>query len=92
MNLRICNNGNSRALPASVEAVDLTFTSRAPLAEGTEITITDAERWLMAFVVGKPGDTGEFFVSGNVRGTWLRSSRVRRSEALRLFREFLGVA
>ncbi len=89
MTLRICDNGTRRFLPASPEAVEATFTTGAFLGNGTEITLADGDRWLMAFVVGRQGDPGEFFLSGYAGGTWVKSDRVSRSEALRQFRLFL---
>jgi hypothetical protein len=89
MKLRICDAGRERIVPASLELVERTFAPGASINDGTEITLAEGERWLAAIAIGSPAAVDEFLLSGAVGDTAPVSSRVRRSEALRHFREFL---
>lgn len=89
MILRICDNGTEQVEPASLERVDQVFAHDAPIADGTEITVADRERWLTAMVVGASGTPTELLMSGADGETPTVSGIAARSEALRLFREFL---
>ena len=64
MILRICDNGNEHIEPASPARVDEVLAPSAPIADGTEITVADGERWLTAMVVGPPGTPAELLASG----------------------------
>lgn len=77
-------------MPASAELVEGVFAPEAPIADGTEITLAEGDRWLAALAVGARGETGEFLLSGAVGETATVSGRAGRSEALRRFREFLS--
>jgi hypothetical protein len=92
MTLHICDSGARRMVPASIEAVERTFSPGANFNEGTEITLMHGDRWIMAFVVSGEEEPRKFFVSGNLGATWAVSDRVERSEALRQFRRFLEAA
>ncbi|HEY7635538.1 MAG TPA: hypothetical protein VH763_08345 [Gemmatimonadales bacterium] len=89
MNLRICDAGRERFVPASLEQVERTFGPGAAINDGTEITLAEGERWLAAIVIGTAGAADEFLLSGAVGQAAPMSSRVPRSEALRHFREFV---
>ena len=90
MRLRICDNGRERLVPASPETVERAFAPDAPIADGTEITLADGERWLAALAVGTPGGPAEFLLSGAVGEVPTVSGRAGRSDAVRRFREFLA--
>jgi hypothetical protein len=90
MILRVCDNGTERIVPASPELVDQVFAPEATIADGTEITLTEGERWLAALAVGTSGGPAEFLLSGAVGETRTVSGQTGRSDALRRFREFLS--
>jgi hypothetical protein len=58
MILRICDNGREQVVPASRERVEQVFAPEASIADGTEITLAEGDRWLAALAVGAPGGTG----------------------------------
>jgi hypothetical protein len=89
MILRICDNGREQVVPASRELVERLFAPDAPIADGTEITLAEGDRWLAAVAVGSPGETGEFLLSGAVGETATISAQVGRNDTLLRFREFL---
>ncbi len=89
MILRICDNGHERIVPASSALVEQVFSPEAAIADGTEITVADGDRWLAALAVGTPGATGEFLLSGAVGEEATVSGQAARGDALRRFREFL---
>ena len=90
MILRVCDNGNEEIEPASPERVEQVFAPDAPIAQGTEITVAEGERWLTAMAVGAAGTPTELLLSGAEGETATVSGIAARSEALRLFREFLA--
>ena len=90
MILRVCDNGRERIVPASAELVDQVFAPEAPIADGTEITLAEGDRWLAAVAVGEPGQAGEFLLSGAEGETPTVSGQAPRDVALRRFREFLS--
>jgi hypothetical protein len=90
MILRLCDNGNEQIEPASPERVEQVFAADAPIAQGTEITVAEGERWLTAMAVGAAGTPTELLLSGAEGETATVSGIATRSEALRLFREFLA--
>ena len=92
MILRICDNGNEQVEPASPERVAQVFALQAPIADGTEITVAEGERWLTAMAVGAAGSETELLMSGADGETPTISGIAARSEALRLFREFMASA
>ena len=92
MILRICENGNEQVEPASPERVAQVFAPEAPIADGTEITVAAGERWLTAMTVGAAGSATELLMSGADGETATVSGIAARSEALRLFREFMASA
>jgi hypothetical protein len=92
MILRICDNGNEQVEPASAERVEQVFAPCAPIADGTEITVADGDRWLTAMVVGAAGSPTELLMSGADGESATVSGIAARSEVLRLFREFLASA
>ena len=92
MILRICDNGNEHIEPASPARVDEVLAPSAPIADGTEITVADGERWLTAMVVGPPGTPAELLMSGADGEAATVSGVVARPEALRMFRAFLASA
>jgi hypothetical protein len=89
MRLRICDAGRERIAPASLDLVERTFAPGTPINDGTEITLSEGERWLAAIAVGAAGAADEFLVSGAAGEAEPVSARAARSEALRRFREFL---
>lgn len=89
MILRICDNGDERVEPASVELVERVLAPEASLADGTEITVADGERWLTALVVGAPGSRAELLLSGANGEAPTVSGPAARVDAIRLFREFM---
>ena len=92
MILRICENGNEQVEPASPQRVTQVFAPEAPIADGTEITVAVGERWLTAMAVGAAGCATELLMSGADGETATVSGIAARSEALRLFREFMASA
>ncbi len=90
MILRICDNGRERIVPASFELVEQVFAPDAPIADGTEITLAEGERWLAALAVGQAGGPAEFLLSGAIGESATVSGQAGRSDALRRFREFLS--
>ena len=92
MNLRNCDNGNEQIEPASPDRVTRVFAPDAAIADGTEITVAEGERWLTAMAVGAPGSATELLMSGADGETPTVSGIAARSEALRLFREFMASA
>lgn len=92
MILRICVDGAERLEPASPARVESVFAPDAPIADGTEITLADGERWVAAMAVGKPGSPAELLLSGADGETATVSGTAPRPEALRLFREFLAAS
>jgi hypothetical protein len=90
MILRVCDNGQERVVPASSELVDQAFAPEATIADGTEITLAEGDRWLAALAVGAPGGPAEFLLSGAVGETPTVSGQAGRSDTLRRFREFLS--
>lgn len=90
MILRVCDNGNEQIEPASPERLEQVFAPDAPIAQGTEITVAEGERWLTAMAVGAAGTPAELLLSGAEGETATVSGIAARSEALRLFREFLA--
>jgi hypothetical protein len=92
MILRICVDGREQVVPASDDLVERAFAPEASVADGTEITLAEGERWLAALAVGSPGGTDEFLLSGAVGETPTVSGQTDRAGALRRFREFLARA
>jgi hypothetical protein len=90
MILRICDTGNERIEPASPERVTQVFAPDATIADGTEITVAEGERWLTAMAVGAPGSAAELLMSGADGETATISGTAARPEALRLFRDFMA--
>lgn len=90
MILRVCDDGRERIVPASPELVDQVFAPEAAIAEGTEITLAEGDRWVAALAVGPPGGSAEFLLSGAVGETSTVSGPARRSDALHRFRKFLN--
>jgi hypothetical protein len=90
MILRICDNGNEQLEPASAERLEQVFAPCAPIADGTEITVADGERWLTALVVGAADSPSELLLSGADGETATVSGIAARPEVLRLFREFMA--
>jgi hypothetical protein len=90
MILRICDNGREQVVPASRELVEQVFAPDASIADGTEITLAEGDRWLAALAVGVQGGNAEFLLSGAVGETATVSGQAGRSDALRRFREFLS--
>ncbi len=90
MIFRVCDNGQERIVPASMELVDRVFAPEATIADGTEITLADGDRWLAALAVGEPGGPAEFLMSGAVGERPTVSGQAGRSDARRRFREFLS--
>jgi hypothetical protein len=89
MILRVCDHGRERIVPASAELVEQVFAPEAPIADGTEITLAEGDRWLAAVAVGAPGGAGEFLLSGADGETPTVSGQAPRDVTLRRFREFL---
>jgi hypothetical protein len=90
MILRICENGNEQVEPASPARVDQVFAPNASISDGTEITVAEGDRWLTAMAVGQAGTPTELLVSGAAGETATISGIAARSEALRLFHEFMA--
>jgi hypothetical protein len=90
MILRICENGHERLEPASTERVARALAPESPMADGTEITLAEGERWLTALAVGAPGSPAELLMSGADGETATVSGTASRPEALRLFRAFMA--
>jgi hypothetical protein len=90
MILRICDSGNERLEPASPERLAQVLSPDAPIADGTEITVAEGERWLTALAVGTPGTPAELLMSGADGDAATVSGMAGRPEALRLFHEFMA--
>ena len=95
--LRICDGEGERILAAAVPVLEQVFAPRLEVRPGTEISLADADRTLVALALGRPepganGEAGEFLLS-RVNGEHAAlSGPVSRREALRLFREFISLA
>jgi len=85
MNLRVCDGGGERILPASIEVVEQTLAPAVVIREGTEISLADNERSLVALAV----ETDEFLLSSFSAENATLTGPVSRQEAVRRFREFL---
>ncbi len=90
MILRICDDGRERITQASVDLVEEFFAPDAIIGDGTEITLTEGERWLAALAVGIRGSPSEFLLSGAIGETATVSGQTGRDDALHRFREFLS--
>ncbi|MBA3318427.1 MAG: hypothetical protein H0T50_10105 [Gemmatimonadales bacterium] len=90
MILRVCDNGREQVVPAAPELVESVFAPDTEIADGTEITPAEGDRWVAALAVGARGGPGEFLLSGAAGETATVSGQAGRSEALRRFREFLS--
>jgi hypothetical protein len=90
MILRICDNGNEQIEPASPDRVAQVLAPNARIADGTEITVAEGERWLTAMAVGAAGTPTELLMSGADGEHATVSGIAARSEALQLFREFMA--
>ena len=90
MILRICDGGHERIEPASAERVAEVLAPEAPIADGTEITLAEGERYLTAMAVGSPGSAAELLLSGADGPAATVSRTAARPEALQLFREFMA--
>ena len=89
MILRICDNGHEQLEPASRERVEEVFAPGAAIPDGLEITLAEGDRWLTAMAVGAPESAEELLLSGADGEMPTVSGTVARTEALRLFREFM---
>lgn len=90
MILRICDNGHEQLEPASAERVVAVLAPEARIADGTEITLAEGERWITAMAVGSPGSPTELLMSGADGETPTVSGTAGRAEALRLFDAFMS--
>ncbi len=90
--LRVCENGRERIVPASPELVEQVFAPDAAIADGTEISLAEGERWLAAMALGERGGTGEFLLSGAVGERATVSGQAARGDARRRFLDFLSNA
>jgi hypothetical protein len=90
MILRVCDNGREQIVPASAELVERVFAPDAAIADGTEITLAEGDRWLAAMAVGGQGGAGEFLLSGAVGEQATVSGQAARGDARRRFLEFLA--
>ena len=95
--LRICDGDGERIVPASVTAVELVFDPGAAIPAGTEISLTGGEVSLVAVAL----ETHEADTEAEVVQFMLLSisgehashaGPLRRSEALRQFRQFVLTA
>jgi hypothetical protein len=92
MRLRICDGERERIAPPSIEMVEQAFAAGASLPRGTEITLTDGERWLTALSIGAPdegadGGAEKFLLLAGTGESATLVGPVGRSEVLRRFRE-----
>lgn len=97
MKLRICDGEHERIVPASIEMVEQVFAPAVTFRMGTEITLADGGRWLVALALEPPAprlgqESEQFLLSGGTGGTAVLSGRLGRSEVLRRFREFVREA
>jgi hypothetical protein len=96
--LRICDGNGERIVAASPEGIEQAFAPGVVVRAGTEISLVDAERTLVALSVdisggGAAGEAIEFLISRITGEHAALSGPVSRREALRLFRGFmLGTA
>jgi hypothetical protein len=89
MHLRICDGGRERIVPASLELVEQIFAPDAAIADGTEIAVAAAARWLAVLAVRAPGEPEEFLLSGDLGFGEAMAGRAARPVVLQRFREFL---
>jgi hypothetical protein len=94
MRLRICDGEREHIVPASIEIMEQAFAPGAPLRLGTEITLSNGERWLTAISLGlvkaAGGEIEQFLLSSASDRSSPRVGRVGRAELLDQFRQFLG--
>lgn len=92
MNLRICDGGRERTMPASVELVERTLAPGTAIRAGTEITLAEGDRWLAAIAIeGRaPADeTTDLYLLVGEEETGKQLGPMERPEAVRWFVEFL---
>jgi hypothetical protein len=93
MNLRICDGERERILPASLRVVEQAFAPAIAIREGTEISLANQQRSLVALAIGSPADVAEgsesFLLSTISAESAVLSGPLSRREALHRFREFL---
>jgi hypothetical protein len=94
MRLRICDGEREQIVSASIETMEQAFAPGAPLRLGTEITLSNGERWLTAIALGPVKAAGreieQFLLSSASDRSSPRVGRVGRGELLDQFRKFLG--
>jgi hypothetical protein len=94
MRLRICDGDHEHTVSASIEIMEQAFAPGAPLRLGTEITLSNGERWLTAIALGPVktagGEIEQFLLSSASDRSSPRVGRVGRGELLDRFRKFLG--
>jgi hypothetical protein len=93
MRLRICDGQREQIVPASIETMEQAFAPGASLRLGTEITLSNGERWLTAIALGAvkaaEGEIEQFLLSSAGDRSSPRVGRVGRGELLDQFRKFL---
>jgi uncharacterized protein YbjT (DUF2867 family) len=94
MKFRICDGLQERVVPASIEVVEQVFAPGVPMRPGTEISLVDGERSLVAIALGTPSTGGdddreEFLLTSTHRADAALSGPVGRREVLRRCREFV---
>jgi len=97
MKLRVCDGGGERILAAAVHILEEVFDPGLELRPGTEISLADDERTLVALALSRSeaevnGEAGEFLLSRVDQEHAALFGPVSRREALRLFREFISLA
>ena len=97
MRLRICDGDGERILPASVTAVERLFARGAAIRAGTEISVTSGEVSLVAVAfdtreADAQGEVVQFMLSSVSAEHASLAGPLRRSEVLRLFRQFILTA
>jgi hypothetical protein len=89
MRLRICDGEFERIVPASREPLDEAFGLVTAAAPGTEITLTDGDRWLSATVLPLT-ERAAYLMAGGAGIGVIAMGRTPWDDVRRQFRDFLA--
>lgn len=89
MRLKICDGEFERILPASRKVIDEAFGPVTAAAPGTEITLTNGERWLSATVLALT-ERAVYLMAGGAGIGVIAMGRTRWGDAQQQFRDFLS--
>jgi hypothetical protein len=88
MKIRVCDGEFERILPASRELLEDAFGPAAAAAPGTEITLSDGDRWLSATVLALT-EAAVYLMAGGSGIGIIAMGRTGWDDARQQFRDFL---